>query len=128
MSLRKEIFRFTIIGFISVLIDYLVYQILFYFLLPSIAKGISFCFGAFFTFNANKKITFEKLPNYKKSSIFFIIAYLITLMININVNKLILYNLYFFDFFKIHLAFIFATLVSAIFNFICLKYFVFRKY
>ena len=135
---NKEIISFLIIGIASVLIDASLYFIFSdYFLLNiNISKGMSFVAGATFGFFCNKNITFlnQNQYNFIISLILFIILYAITLSINILINY---YSLTFFLFvflgiwhnivFSKIIAFLLATSISTVLNYLGMKFIVFKK-
>ena len=125
---KKEIFIFLIVGAITVIIDFLIY----YLLLESfpkninISKTIGFISGTVFSYFANRFWTFGHIKNKNNSSWKFIIVYLLTLLINVQVNSLLLFLL--IDiYFNLQIAFLLATITSASLNFLGMKYFVFKK-
>ncbi len=123
---QKQIFKFLIVGTLTVLIDYIFYYLFLFFLSTTFAKGISFIIGAVFAFIANKIYTFNYNQFSKKSIIFFVLLYLLSLFVNIAVNDfclLILTN----SILKIEISFIISTSVSALINYLGMKYFVFKN-
>ena len=119
----KELLRFLVGGGSAVLTDFTTYHVLLYFgVNVTIAKSISFWCGAVVGYVINKYWTFSV----KKLSIVEIARYIVLIFIsglaNTGVNNLIL---------KICnisiLAFLCATGVSTIMNFLGQKFFVFRK-
>ena len=126
-STKKQLILFTIIGLTSVLIDSCSYFFLFY-LIGSInlSKFISFIMGAFFSYYGNKNITF-KVKAKKLTPIYFSLVYSISLGLNIFANSFSLYLFKNKETISILISFFIATLVSALFNFIMIKFFVFKK-
>ncbi len=126
-STRKQLILFVIIGITSVLIDTSSYFFLFY-LIGSInlSKFISFIMGALFSYYGNKNITF-KVKAKKLTPIYFSIVYSISLGLNIFANSFSLYLFKNRETISILISFFIATLVSALFNFIMIKFFVFKK-
>jgi putative flippase GtrA len=127
MLLAKEIKYFIFIGILTVIIDYLSYLCMIFFELNiSIAKTIGFVLGATFSFFSNRIITFRKNEkNHWQHLIRFILLNMVTLFINVYINYIILLSLN-NNFLKIQLSFVFATAVSAILNFIGMKWLVFK--
>ena len=125
--LRKEVFIFTLIGITAVLIDISPY-IIFVSLtkLITFSKFISFIFGAFFSYYGNKKFTF-KAKTKKVTPFFFSGTYLISLLINISINNYSLSLFSYKNYFTILISLFLSTLFSAIFNFVMMKFFVFKK-
>lgn len=119
----KELLRFLVGGGSAVLVDYVVYKVLLSFCIDTaISKAISFICGSIVGFIINKLWTFES-KKFSKSEIFkYTILYTITASINAWINNIVLYLL------SIQLfAFLCATVVSTILNFLGQKFFVFKK-
>lgn len=120
---KKELIRFLFGGGSAVIVDYIVYQILMRAGLgQDISKAISFICGAAVGFVINKLWTFESSKFSKDEVLRYVILYSCTAVINAVANKLVL---------KVTaiemLAFLCATGVSTVLNFLGQKYFVFRK-
>ena len=108
-------------GFSAVATDLLTYYIMLNFLPTNIAKGISFLLGTIVAYIINKYWTFEKKEKSYKEMTKFAILYASTLGANVVTNKVVL------DMFNITiLAFLIATAVSTVLNFIGQKFWVFR--
>ena len=125
--IRNQLFRFFLVGLMTVFIDYLFYKMLlnYFFLDPSISKGSSFIIGALFAFFVNRSWTFNNNQKYTKTIFNFFILYILTLYINIESNNFFLIIFNSFDF-QIEAAFIIATSISAFLNFIGMKCFIFK--
>lgn len=125
MVVKKEIIKFVIIGILTVTIDLTVYWITEkFFLNISIAKALGFISGTFFSFLANRKITFKTQGILWVDLSKFILIYTCTLIINVIINNNLLKYLPGFKY-KILFAFVIATSSSALLNFTGMKYFVF---
>ena len=126
--ISREIFKFLIVGLITVLIDFFIYRTLvgFEFLNTNKSKVIGFLTGSLFSYTANRVWTFKDSYYASYSYSRFIILYISTLLINVLVNML---SLNFFSNIKnsILLAFIFATATSAGLNFLGMKFIVFKS-
>jgi putative flippase GtrA len=124
IDLKKEIIFFSIVGFSTVAIDYFFYN---FFLSNQIlgvntSKGLSFLIGTAYSYLMNRFFTFSHTA-YKDGSILrFLTIYVLALLLNVTVNWLI-----FMIYSSIALSFFIATGFSAAFNFIGLKFYVFRK-
>ncbi len=119
----KELLRFLVGGGSAVITDYVIYKLL---LLGSInisvAKSISFICGSIVGFIINKLWTFES-KRFSKAEIFkYTILYAITASVNAWINNIVIYI-----FALQGLAFLCATGVSTILNFLGQKFFVFKK-
>lgn len=122
--LKKQAFIFLFVGGSSVLIDYTSYILLIIAGLDrDISKGLGFLSGAIFAYYANKKITF----NYSgpKKIYQFSLIYIISLILNISINSASLELLPQTEP-ATNVAFTLATIVSASFNFLGMKYFAFK--
>ena len=127
LLLEREVMRFLIVGSATVLVDLVCYFVLINLDYDThISKGISFSAGTVFAYFANSNYTF---PGSKGNSfIFFIfcLLYLSTLVINIVTNEIVLESMGRTDI-SFVFAFFLATTLSAILNFIGMKYYVFQK-
>ncbi len=119
--LKKEIFRFLIAGLFAVATDLIVYLLLLNILPTSFSKFISYFTGTFVSYLINKYWTFERNKASKPEISKFIVLYSLTLLLNVGFNHLILILTL-----NKFLAFIIATGVSTMTNFIGQKWWVFR--
>ena len=122
--LKKQAFIFLFVGGSTVLVDYTSYILLSMADLDrDISKGLGFLAGAIFAYYANKKITF----NYSgpKRIYQFAVIYVISLVLNISINSASLELLAHTEP-ATNVAFILATIASASFNFLGMKYFAFK--
>ncbi|PCJ20372.1 MAG: hypothetical protein COB02_04890 [Candidatus Cloacimonadota bacterium] len=117
----KEIQFFLIAGISAVTID----SISYYFLLKNFStdksKFLSFICGSFCSFLINKYYTFNKQKVSYSESIKFILLYTFALNLNVFTNSFVLRQ-----FQSIIFAFLIATLLSAVTNFIGQKFWVFK--
>lgn len=118
---KKELQRFLVVGFSAVGTDALVYFILINFLNTEISKMLSFVSGSFLAFLLNKIWTFENSSSVKPQIIKFAVLYISTLVINNYTNSMVLelFNNTLF-------AFLVATGVSTVLNFLGQKFWVFK--
>ena len=120
-QIKKELKRFLVAGISAVGTDLATYYILLNFFNTDIAKAISFLLGTIVAFIINKYWTFEKHEKSYKEIVKFGLLYSATLGANVITNKIVL------DIFSITiLAFLIATGVSTVLNFIGQKWWVFR--
>lgn len=120
-KLKKELKRFLVAGFSAVGTDLITYYVMLNFLHHDIAKAISFLLGTIVAFIINKYWTFEKYEKSYKEVLQFGILYTVTLGANVVTNRLVL------DFTEVvFLAFLIATGVSTILNFLGQKFWVFK--
>jgi len=120
-KIKKEVKRFLIAGFSAVSTDLITYSILLCFLRHDFAKALSFVLGTIVAFFINKYWTFEKHENSFKEICRFVALYSTTLGANVMTNQFLLDRTE-----QVYLAFLIATGVSTILNFIGQKWWVFR--
>jgi putative flippase GtrA len=120
-KIKKELKRFLVAGLSAVGTDLVMYYILLNFMPHDISKAVSFLLGTVVAFVINKYWTFEKHEKSYKEMLKFGILYSLTLGTNVMTNKMILeYTSLVF------LAFLVATGVSTVLNFIGQKWWVFK--
>jgi len=124
--IQKEIRTFLVVGTLTVCVDFIFYQLLLHTeALPlSIAKALGFIAGTVFAYFANRYWTFNHRSPSSGSIVRFYLLYGLTLFVNVMTNALIIKALPNLDI-AVHLAFLVATGLSAVLNFIGLKMFVF---
>ena len=123
---NQELKRFVVCGISAVLVDFLLYSLLINLGLNlSFSKAISFLAGTIYSYFINQKWTFKAVGGFN-TFIKFIFVYFISLNINIFTNNILLQFLGEQNFKSLFSAFIVSTLLSAIFNFLLLKTYVFR--
>lgn len=125
----KQIRRFLVIGGLSVLTDFIVYTLLTHLgLVTSFSKGVSYVAGMVVGFIGNKLWTFESARRSSAEPVIYIVLYTITLGINVLVNRAGLVVLG--DWLALGsakgLAFLVATGVTTVLNFIGMKWVTFR--
>ena len=120
-KLKKELKRFLVAGISAVITDFIAYYILLDYYSHDISKALSFLSGTLTAYIMNKYWTFEKYKKSFREIAKFGILYTITLWINVLTNKKVLDNTEF-----VFLAFLAATGVSTILNFIGQKWWIFR--
>ena len=118
---NRELKRFLLAGFSAVGTDLGTYYLLLNLMPHNIAKAISFLLGTIVAYVINKYWTFEKNEKSYIEIIKFSILYSITLGTNVLTNKLVLDNTG-----KLIQAFIVATSISTVLNFIGQKFWVFK--
>jgi putative flippase GtrA len=122
--LNRQALIFLFVGSCTVIVDYASYSSLSDVGIDiNISKGLGFLIGTLFAYYANKKFTF----NYSGPERFFRFTsvYSISLILNIGVNLISLALLPQTGL-STNLAFTIATVASAIFNFLGMKYFAFK--
>ena len=124
--IKRELLIFLIVGSLTVLVDFLTYRgLMAIFATPTAtAKGIGFVTGTIFAYFANRFWTFGHRTHARSSIARFALLYAVTLGINIGVNATSLSLLDNMPH-KLQLAFLLATGVSAVLNFLGMKFFVF---
>ncbi|VTS04951.1 GtrA family protein [Tuwongella immobilis] len=122
---RKQLLRFVVIGCTAVLIDLGMYTLLTGAGLgTSLAKGLAYLTGMIFGFIGNKFWTFESSSRSMREPMLYLTLYTCSLGVNVAVNSLVLaflgaeWKLF---------AFLTATGVSTVMNFVGLKWVTFRN-
>jgi len=124
---EREVMRFLIVGSTTVLVDLVCYFVLINLDYDThISKGISFSAGTVFAYFANSSYTFQGSKRGSLNFFIFCLLYLSTLVINIVTNEIVLESMGRTDI-SFVFAFFLATTLSAILNFIGMKYYVFQK-
>ena len=130
-KLKKEVFGYIISGILATGSDYLVYNTIIHFSnIYVIAKAISFFMGTVIAFFYNKYITF-KVPYHSKSEIIkFFSLYITSMLVNVSINRFAIWGLngIFALKISINLAFLFATIITVVINFLGQKFWVFKKH
>lgn len=129
-GIKRELGIFLIVGSLTVFFDFLAYRSLLWlgWFSVDVAKAIGFIVGTIFAYFANRKWTFTTITKSQnlKSIWRFLLLYGLSLLMNVLVNAGVLVLLK--DcFFALQIAFLSATCISAIFNFIGMKWFVFKE-
>ena len=126
--IKRELIIFLIVGSLTVVVDFLSYRGLVWSNLMGVdlAKAIGFLTGTVFAYFANRIWTFGHKAHAPGSAWRFAVLYTITLSANVLVNALAL-EILGDESLAIQLAFLLATAVSAMLNFIGMKVFVFRS-
>jgi len=127
LVLQKQVTRFLLIGIFVTTIDYAVYQfLLLYFDNFFVPKGIGFIIGTLLAYLLNRRYTFSSRRNINSSINSFFSLYLISLVVNTNLNSLVI-SLFGNDTVTLNLAFVLATIASATINFVGIKFYVFKE-
>lgn len=123
---NNELKKFIVSGISTVIIDLFTYSLLIKFgVYLSVSKAISFSSGTLYSYFINKNWTFKCKGGFQ-TFIKFIVAYFISLNINVSVNNLIINFFSLQNFKTIFIAFLVSTILSATFNFLSLKTYVFK--
>lgn len=125
--IKKELGTFLLVGMLTVLVDFASYTALVSIAMMriDIAKAAGFLIGTLFAYFANRFWTFGTRAHAPGSAGRFALLYLLTLAANIGVNAAAL-RLLDEMWGYMQLAFVLATGVSAVLNFIGMKWFVFK--
>ena len=125
---NNQLIFFFVAGSSAVFVDYFFYKLTLDFLGLFLSKIFGFYSGVLMSFLINSSYTFKKKGKKFLSSSYlykYLIALTVSMSINVLTNYLILKNFSLVS--KINLiAFLMATIFSMIFNFITLKFIVFR--
>jgi len=130
MTVRKEIFRFLVVGFTTVAIDFCSYRLLLALGAPyAPGKAAGFVVGTVFAYFANRFWTFagQGVRPAPGNPLRFAVLYATTLLCNVAANSVLLSA---FSAYRhaIPVAFLVATALSATLNFLGMKYLVFRPH
>lgn len=120
---KKELMRFLIGGGSAVAADYIIYMLLLRAgMAMSVSKAVSYVCGAIVGFVINKIWTFESKGFSKMEIMRYILLYVVSACVNAGVNRMVMFvaNMQL-------LAFLCATGVSTVLNFLGQKFFVFVK-
>lgn len=125
--IKREISRFVCVGSLTVVLDFLSYQSLVWMNLIGfdLAKAMGFLIGTIFAYCANRFWTFGFYQHNFKSGWRFMFLYTTTLSANVSVNALIL-RLLADAASGVSIAFVCATGVSTLLNFLGMKLYVFK--
>lgn len=125
--MRRELGIFLLVGALTVVVDFATYRSLVQAGILGVdpAKAAGFLIGTLFAYFANRFWTFGRTQHAAGSGWRFVALYACTLVANVAINALAL-NLLTGYVFAVQLAFVLATGVSASFNFIGMKLYVFR--
>tara|TARA_B100000575_G_scaffold10020_1_gene7381 strand:- start:6424 stop:6828 length:405 start_codon:yes stop_codon:yes gene_type:complete len=124
---NNKLFRFLIIGSLTVIIDFILYSILYLIGFSSlISKSLGFISGTIFAYFANRSLTFKS--NKKGLFIFinFLLLYILSLFMNVVINEAML-DFYLFGKLNYLISFIVATGFSATLNFMVMNFILFKK-
>lgn len=120
-----EGYRFLLVGVVTVCVDYTVYQLGMKLGLEiNFAKGVGFICGAIFAYITNRFWTFMERKVGSGSVWRFGIVYGINLALNVLINSF-LFDIFYLHKARVFGAFFIATVISAILNFLGMKFYVF---
>lgn len=124
--IRREAGIFLVVGTLTVGVDFSSYHLLLWVGVEhSLAKACGFVAGTLFAYFANRYWTFGHVKQAPNSVPRFAVLYAVTLGANVLVNQAVL-SLAGLDALWVNLAFLVATGVSAVLNFLGMKFFVFK--
>jgi putative flippase GtrA len=123
---RKQLARFLVVGTVSVLVDLAAYRLFgsAFGWRMDIAKGISYWAGVVVGFIGNKAWTFESSSKSLREPISYVALYAVTMIVNIACNRAALAVL---GSDAVTTAFLFATGVTTVLNFLGMKLVTFRQ-
>jgi putative flippase GtrA len=127
--IKKELKVFIIVGLITALVDYLVYQglIASEYISLDLSKAFGFIVGTTFAYFSNKYWTFSYKEKKSNDVWKFLLLYSFTLLTNVKVNAYFVGLLSDVTNYSITAGFLIATTASASLNFIGMKFFVFTE-
>lgn len=126
--IRRELLVFLVVGSLTVLLDFLSYRGLLWTGWTGVgtAKATGFIIGTVFAYFANRAFTFGHRTHAPGSAWRFALLYAVSLGANVGVNALVLTLLSGMTM-AVQGAFLVATGVSTVLNFLGMKLFVFRE-
>ena len=125
---KRELKRFAIIGVLTVMIDFIVYNLILVSTSSHIlSKAVGFCLGAMFSYRFNKMWTFSMKKTRAMTALRYYAVYIIGLTLNVCIYHLAIVSITIEVIDRNYIAFIMATAVSASSNFLLAKYMVFRE-
>jgi len=125
--IRKEIGIFLIVGLLTVLIDFLIYRLIICIICSyNYSKALGFISGTIFSYFANRAFTFSHVKWVWGSAIRFSLLYLSTLGTNVLVNHILL-SIFNGLQWKVEIAFLLVTSLTATLNFLGMKFYVFKQ-
>lgn len=127
--IRRQLGIFLLVGFSTVAVDFVVYHALLALLTLNVAKSLGFIAGTIFAYFANRRWTFKQQALSHRQSPRFALLYGFTLLCNVMVNEYLVWILSWTLSSRVatSIAFCCATGVSAVMNFVGMKYWVFRE-
>ena len=124
---NKELLKYIFVGLSTVLIDFLIYKFLIKFIVIYLAKTISFLSGTFFSYQLNRTWTFKSGKKTLSQFIKYLIIHITSLILNVFINSLLLNTFSKNYFWSYEVSFLIATLISATYNFLFIKIFIFNN-
>lgn len=124
---NKELIKYLIVGISTVFIDFIVYKLLIKFIAIYLSKTFSFLCGTLWSYQFNRTWTF-KYGNPKISQfVKYLIIHITSLFLNVSINSTLLKTFYSNFSWSYSFSFFSATIVSAVYNFLCIKIFIFNN-
>jgi putative flippase GtrA len=125
--MKRELVIFFIVGLLTVLIDFVCYQVLVWNDLLNIngAKTVGFLTGTLFAYFTNRYWTFGRAEHAAGGLWRFAVLYAMTLGVNVVSNSVAMTAMNSSKL-AMPIAFVFATGLSATLNFLGMKFFVFK--
>ena len=124
---NEELIKYLIVGFSTVLVDFLVYKLLIKFVVIYLSKTISFLSGTFWSYQLNRTWTFKSGKPKISQFIKYLIIHITSLVLNVFINSLMLKTFSKNYFLSFEVSFFIATLTSAIYNFLLIKILIFNN-
>ena len=126
-TIRPEFIKFFLVGISNVFVDLFIYRLSLTWLDISLSKGLSFCFGTLYSYHLNRVWTFTATTRSFQQFSRFIGISGFALGVNVATNSSVLSILPSSFKFPLAFAYVIATTLSAILNFLGMKCFVFKK-
>ncbi len=125
---KLELIRYFIVGITTVFVDFFIYKLLVNYLIIDISKTLSFITGSLWSYQLNRLWTFKAGKPKLLQFIKYLVVHISSLFLNVLINSLFIKLLPIHFLWRLNIAFLFATMASAIYNFLFIKFFIFNKY
>ncbi|GAA5169513.1 GtrA family protein [Pseudonocardia eucalypti] len=128
VGLLSQLTRFVLVGGLSALVDYGLYQALLHTgLWVHGAKALSFVCGTTTAYLLNRRFTFTQTAGGATRFTGFLLLYGTTFFVNVGMNALVLHLITEGAPFRVTIAWVFAQGTATMINFLMLRYVVFRR-
>tara|TARA_B100000524_G_C23437804_1_gene294019 strand:+ start:165 stop:563 length:399 start_codon:yes stop_codon:yes gene_type:complete len=122
-----ELTRYFIVGLSTIFVDFFIYKLLVNFFIIDISKAFSFLTGSLWSYQLNRLWTFKTGKPNLSQFIKYLVIHISSLFLNVIINSLLIKLLPIHLIGRLNMAFIFSTFVSALNNFLFIKFFIFNK-
>ena len=125
-STTGQIARYVAVGGSAVLLDFIIYRsVIFTLGLITLAKVIGYISGTVYSFCVNRTFTFKCNNFYYRQIVAYVAVYIASMFINVAINSIGLFLLGDGEM-GVNTSFTIAAVITSVFNFVCIKKFVFK--